>query len=389
MTRSEVSLIVESILTAFKNGMDVFKRTDRRKHKKHSRHEEEADEGRKLQKSLSNRPREIRAQYQQNVSRHGQRFEVGDSTSQHSLAHILLVLNTGLIKILNLALSGDTKEKSMSRKSLLNLSESAAMDTLSALSELNSRLSLASSINLAQPRHFTPLENRDTSNRRRDIPHPTSPTRKRPPPNPLLKRGGWVRSSSGSSVVSVVPSPRVRQGEHKRSQSVPSLVSNSRRSKDDDVQTRSHKSTSPPLKTVLPATVECEAPIRPSHPRRRDTEPIRRPPSMIIVPKDFFDSHYVTPYEPQQAPPRPPKIPLHSKPHIGIRPRPPSMMTCRTASTKIGEIPEDRLPDRVLSLEEQQRTPMPYLIPLPLEQPKKKRGLKFWKRTEQYQSVAA
>jgi hypothetical protein len=85
-----------------------------------------------------------------------------------------------------------------------------------------------------------------------------------------------------------------------------------------------------------------------------------------------------------------------------IRPRPPSVATFLTASTKIGEIPEHRWlphhndtnPDSSrlpLPWDNQQRLlqkkPLPYIIPPRLEDdlaPKRKgRGFKFWKRSEQ------
>lgn len=66
------------------------------------------------------------------------------------------------------------------------------------------------------------------------------------------------------------------------------------------------------------------------------------------------------------------------------------MMTFMTASTKLGEIPDHKLPDRVLTEEQQVEIPMPYVIPDMLEQPmKKKKGFKFWKKQGTVQQAIA
>ena len=106
---------------------------------------------------------------------------------------------------------------------------------------------------------------------------------------------------------------------------------------------------------------------------------------MLIVPADLFSSQI------EWAPPRPPKIPLDSRttslsarPSTGVRPRPPSVATFMTASTKIGEIPESRWPDRIPQAGEELR-PVPYTIPPLLnieEVPRKRRGLRFWRKSE-------
>jgi hypothetical protein len=110
------------------------------------------------------------------------------------------------------------------------------------------------------------------------------------------------------------------------------------------------------------------------------------------VPADFFDIvQYIPAEKPlQQPPPRPPKIPIpaRSYPPPG-RMRPMSTMTFMTASTKIGEIAESRMPDQIQ--DEVDSRPVPYTIPPPLEatEPKKKRGFKFWKREDKRQDIAA
>lgn len=125
---------------------------------------------------------------------------------------------------------------------------------------------------------------------------------------------------------------------------------------------------------------------------------LTRHPSMYLVTSDFFKSfpqhatiHEVHTMDASAALNPPLKvIPQqdvadysYRRVHTvhGQQVRPPSMMTFMTASTKIGEIPEHRLPGRDLNIEQQAVTPMPYVIPDMLE-PKKRsgRGLKFWKK---------
>ena len=65
------------------------------------------------------------------------------------------------------------------------------------------------------------------------------------------------------------------------------------------------------------------------------------------------------------------------------------MMTFMTASTKIGEIPEHKLPERELTEVERANIPMPYVLPDMLAAPRKRggRGLKFWKKDRQDRTV--
>ena len=126
--------------------------------------------------------------------------------------------------------------------------------------------------------------------------------------------------------------------------------------------------------------------------RPSSSKELVRHPSMYIVPSDFFDM-FPLPENSDRLPPLlPPKVPLHSRPRPRAiiehqdedyrRARPISMMTFMTASTKIGEIPEHRLPDRELTQEEREQVPLPYVVPAMLNPPKKKtpRTLKFWKK---------
>ena len=399
----DVATVVGSIISAFGSGLDIFHRLGGKKRKSNARLPRPGEEEEWLRHSLTNRPLEIRAEFDQNVAKLGHRYEVGDSAAHSSLAHTLVILNTGLVNIINHALSRDAKTTSASRKALFSLSETAAMDTMTALGQLHSRLSLAS-----QPR--LPIEAKK-ENRKLDEKHrhhskssgsPEAKKPQRPPPQPLLVRGGWVRPKSGSSVVSVVSGAEARKARQRMSEKdeKDGRPQKHQRSKSDSAVLK-HIASQPDQSLAQRGGGMFEASgctcggsqhEEPKHSTRRKSSEHPRPqrqPSMYIVPADFFD----TPQETIEVPPpRPPKIPLHSRPNPRTKARPTSTMTFVTTSTKVGEIPESRWPDRVLSAEEMEATRMPYTIPPALEEsePKKKtKGFKFWKREDKRREVAA
>jgi hypothetical protein len=368
--------------------MDVLHRLGGKKRKSSARLPRAAEEEEWLHRSLKNRPVEIRTEYDQSVAKFGRRFQVGDDTAHSSLAHTLLMLNTGLVNIISHALSEDHRSMSTSRSVLFHLSETAAVDTLTALAQLNSRLALASQIRL-------PLDHaEDTSKRHHRHPRESrktpsfSPSKQpqRPPPAPLLVSGGWVRSKSGSFVVSPADAKKARKqekaGKHGRSKSesqisklaVPKASSSAHKiSKAGSEAASKHPGHSSGLRLQDNDNSQRTWASESQRPQRQ--------PSMLVVPGDMFE-------EPQavveQPPPRPPKIPLHTRSIHRPRAheaRPISTMTFMTASTKVGEIPESRLPDRLPGPDEAARR-MPYTIPPPLEasEPKRKKGFRFWKK---------
>lgn len=401
MAACEVSQIVASIVSAYNSGQDVFRKLKcKKRSKSKSKDAKIAQEEALLQSSLQHRPRDIRFAYDNNVAALGHRFQIGDTIAHSSLAHTLLVLNSGLINVLNSSLSDDVVKRRQSQRSLLNISEVAAADALYALEQLNYRLTahqpkIPASLptQVAQPRPRGTTHCRNPSKTIVDI--QIDPKTKSRAENNLLVRGGWVRprparTKSGSSVTTTASSRNastIKLAEHKRSKSGTASPAESSRSSKGSPQPEHSRARSSSVLTTLPSHM-AELPSD-SQPQRRQHFPeqrrLLREPSMLIVPSDFFDSQIDLP------PPRPPKIPLHSRPRMssraptGIRPRPPSVATFMTASTKIGEIPEHRWPDRTPRADEELR-PMPYTIPPPLNiedvSPKKKRGLKFWKKSE-------
>lgn len=379
MSGVEVAAIVASILAAFGSGMDMFKRMRaKQKARKQGRQGGKlTQEELRLQQSLSCGPQQIRAEYNKNVIKLGHRFKVGDTTAQNSLAHTLLVLNTGLVKIVHHALSEDSKAREMSKRSLLGLSELAAADTLNTLGQLNKRLTCGPGFALqTQPQPRKPHKRNKKSVQEKDQTLSASRTssaqpkaKKRPGPDPLA-RGAWVRSRSGASAVSSgssTPRPSRQASNH----SSFSLTIDQSLGQAETTGLDTHLAQS-----CLPCTCGARIPapryepgVNIHHSHGHAPQQIQQPELLIVSP-EVFNTDYV--------PPRPPKVPIE-RPAFGRRPRPPSVATFLTASTKIGEIPEHKWLDQP-ALSGCNR-PLPYVIPPPLEpEPTKKkaRGFKSW-----------
>ncbi|EHY59769.1 hypothetical protein ABEF92_008513 [Exophiala dermatitidis] len=378
-----VASVVASIISAFGSGMEILHRLGVGKHKKsrcRARPPQpwEEAEWESVQESLQSRPLQIKHEYDQSVGRFGRRFEVGDSTAHSSLAQTLLVLNTGLIKLINHALSDNqSKENVMSsNKALFSLSEAAASDTMAALEQLRTRLSVMAP---RRPLVRIPLQNHQAEeeeegqNRigRHDRHHQThqesslslSLPEKRPQQQQqsrastaLLVRGGWVRSKNGGTSSVVLPSApaAVRKGAkraRKTDQNQDSTTSSQSKSSSGStatMRTRTRTQTRTPVFPQLEPgrhagnqtgneTSRCVSPDRVRRHRQEslkhdalavldhdgDSKP-QRQPSMLIVPSDFFELQVVSAVQvhPEQScgrrrdppPPRPPKIPLDSKP---------------------------------------------------------------------------
>jgi hypothetical protein len=392
MAACEVSQIISSIVSAYNSGLDVFKRLKCKKRSKPSKDTKTAHDEALLQSSLQYRPRDIRIVYDNNVKQFGHRFEIGDTIAHSSLAHTLLVLNSGLVGVLNSSISDDVVKRRQSRRSLLGISEVAAADALYALGQLNYRLTTyQSQIPVSLPMRVAEPKAKRTSHTRKPsktiVDIQVDPKVKTRAENNLLVRGGWVRpcpprTKSGSTVSTATSS---------RNTSTTKLAELNRSPKGSP-RPRHSRAHSAPMSSVpiVPPQPQPMAELPgDNQPRRRHHSPehrrIHREPSMLIMPADIFESQL------DLATPRPRKIPLHSRPtstiarpSTGTRPRPPSVATFMSASTKIGEIPESRWPDRIPQAGEALR-PLPYVLPPPLnieELPRKKKGLRFWKKSE-------
>jgi hypothetical protein len=428
--------MVASIISAFASGLDIFRRMKAKQKPKWSRKKPErmTEEEWQLQNSLQHRPREIRAECDRSLARLGNRFAIGDSAAQASLNQTLLKFSVGLIQLVSETLSNDTRAQALSRRSLLKLSETAAADTVRALEQLHSRLSASPQLTLTAPpssKKKAPRSGNDISNaavgtkKARPAFKPRSKSfstteRKRPGPDPLV-RGAWIRSKSGTSVITATSSsgtstPRafdlkaasnssllhktsVNQPSHHRTESSPSYSSRPKHDSSSDF----------PRESSIP--YPSQSPPSYSQGQKQDQH-LNRQPSFLLASPDIFTDSQTTRFRSSPRPPSPPpKIPLTTSlpsryedtprlPGSNLRHRPPSVATFLTTSTKIGEIPEHTWllthnnnnldPTRpALPWAEQHQhhqKPLPYVIPPRLEDeqlPKRKgRGFRFWKKTE-------
>jgi hypothetical protein len=379
MSGLEVTAVVSSIIAAFGSGMDLFKKMRAKaKAKKQDKHGAKLTQDElRLRQSLCRGPQQIRAEYDKNVARLGHRFQIGDPIAHSSLAHTLVVLNTGLVNILKHALSEDSKAREMSKKSLLGLSELATADTINALGELNNRLTSASSL-VVQPQPYAKTTHRKKTKtaQKQDqafmasrISPLQTKEKKRPSPDPLT-RGGWVRSKSGTSAVSS-GSSTPRPAKKPRSHSFPFRAKGSSLSQPEPIALDPHAARGNP---PCVCGAQFSGPRHDIENRKDEPQAYEQPqlqePELLVASPDVFNTDLL--------PPRPPKIPLE-RPAPSRKPRPPSVATFLTASTKIGEIPEHRWLDRpALPWDDR---PLPYVIPPPLEpEPvkRKTRGFKSW-----------
>lgn len=352
MSDLEVANVVASILAAFRNGMNIFKRMTGKKTKKSVRKATSLEEELWLRESLESRPREIQIRYSQNTTKLGHKFEVGDSIAHSSLARTLLALNTGLLNLINHALSGNSKFGRNSRKSLYNLSESAARETLLALDQLENRLRLTPSVALANSLEKSEKVSKNSRKK-------TTRSR-RPSPTPLLEKGGWVRSKSGTSYYSAAEVAKMnanRISANNRSLSVPDLSPSKRTKKEHSTD-------------VLASQTNSQNKVKDNGGKGM------REPSLLIVNSKMFDSESIDQFKT-----------LKRREAPQDRRRPTSMATVMTASTKLGEIPTHRLCHEQVRSDGFTAQPPYILPPSAIGEESRKKTFKFWKRGPKIQPI--
>jgi hypothetical protein len=341
----EVARVVASIISALGNSKDLFRKMVGKKPRKRGREATLSEEESWLKDSLDRRPQEIRESYENSVSRFGHRFKTGDTTAHTTLAHTLLVLNSGLLNLINHVLRRDSQHHTGSNKALYDLTETATLETLSALSQLSVRLASESSLNLKTlDAGRVPKRQRRSQKGASNVP---------------IIRGAWVRPKA-SSVVSAAS-----HQSHKRS-------SNAGKRSSEVVPSEGKVKTSPNAK-------------RPSD-RVRDQHMNARVPSMLLVPSDMFlpiekpQQHRVDEYDY-------PGTATIQRSNPSQKPRPPSAATYLTTSTKIGELRPRRHDSGTSSLQQQLQDPRLVQYgagPVDDSGPKKiRRGFKFWKKNEE------
>ncbi|KPI36272.1 uncharacterized protein AB675_7328 [Cyphellophora attinorum] len=376
----EVANAVASIISALGNGKDLFRRMLGKKPKRRGpgRKPTLSEEEAWLRESLTRSPESIRTSLSQNISRHGRRFEVGDETASSSLGHILLVLNSGLMALIDKVLHGkDGKfDSAESNRVLRHLSENATRETLSAMSELSLRLAgdvpaprVSSQEGPRRKKHKQRAETRDMKQPAIDSKKPVTAV-----------RGAWVRpvkSSGSQSVASIASIATTTKATKKKAGQEPSS------------RHRHHRSQ-PNFHENPDASAHGKV-----HPRPAKPSPARPPePSMLLVSSEIFlpktaEHDY---HDRNHAPQR------RKHHHASRPPRPVSSATFMTASTKIGEIPPSRLLPTNTATPQAAVVDEPRLLQYLTDQdrivldlnsaPKKlKRGFKFWKRPQEEQEL--
>ena len=349
----EVANAVASIIQALGNGKDVFRRMLGRKSKKKGRKSTMSEEEAWLRQSLISQPEEIRTSFSSNVARHGRRFEVGDDAAHSSLAHILLILNSGLMSLIDALLHREAKYDKSSSSRLRHLSDNATRDTLGVLSQLSLRLS-------AQPSLRAPdKHDRQRKHRKKGSDAPKS----RPDPAPKripVVRGAWIRPVKSSRSESTVgldkPPPKPDNMHHmKANPSYPNLDDGRLAAQPVTEQRRHHRNPvyvqGPGVPVMSSTLLLTQSPERPDYDLPADVRRRRH----------------------------------HS------RERPISAATFMTASTKIGEIMPLRTSPGANgyhhSIPESQYIHQEH--PAELQPRKLKRGFRFWKREDRPQTIPA
>ncbi|RMZ85275.1 hypothetical protein DV738_g177, partial [Chaetothyriales sp. CBS 135597] len=355
----EVAGVVASIISAFGSGRALFQRMAGKKRTGRGREATLSEEEAWLRESLHNRPLEIERSYQQHVQRHGYRYEIGDSIAHSSLAHTLLTLNSGLIKVINRFLAKESMADIESRRTLLSLSEVAAADTLNALSQLSLRLN-SQTIPPALKGPARPSKERADDEGSEELRPRTGSSGKlvskqqKSRSSPPLIRGAWVR-------------PKASNG---------ALTSKKSSGK---IKTES---------TLLKAGGKKGARAKP---KQRDESPEVRakPASSIEYHTQSSETHWGGQSPSSSMLVMPSEVTPRSHAHSYHTARPWSSSTTYTASTRIGEIPHSRSSRgfELQSIPESSCDPrlVEYLMSLPdptePDEPKKiSRGKRFWRK---------
>ncbi|KAF2869146.1 hypothetical protein BDV95DRAFT_609382 [Massariosphaeria phaeospora] len=399
----EVSSCVYNLIHAFTNGLDIFKRLrERRRKRKHHKPAAPPDSSSsaelQLSSSLRRGPMDLQTNYEQHYGKAGNRFANGDAIAHASLAETLIKLNTGLVGIISAFLNHDSKSSrlDLDYKSLTNLSNSSRVEAISSMNQLYQRLSQSQlhvyrisgcaqcgsnkhqycsgdidGNSAVQKHRATSSDKRRQSNSRSRV---NGPTITRMP----------IRSSDQPQLVVVRPKPG-RKGSSSGSSSSSTKA-----------QSTAHNSpyASPPgsplpqYAAVDPLSVPKSPPPKAkSSPGRSKANsvdgprPVRPParPNKIHVPE------VLVPKDPDPAK----TSRLTKEKEAGIKRRidkvTPSMYTIASASTKLGEIPQNRW-NQPWDYTEAERLNAEalingYLLPATESKPKAKKGLfKFLKR---------
>ncbi|KAF2838558.1 hypothetical protein M501DRAFT_934574 [Patellaria atrata CBS 101060] len=340
MAEAEVHRSVSSIIAAFVNGLDVFKKLRERRRKKKSKHNStyhhtRVDENSRDELSLSNSlrkgPTDIQRAYEKGVHGAGESYMRGDAIAQSSLAETLLKLNTGLVSIIASFLGHSRHDVDLDYKSLTSLSDISRVEALSSLEQLYKRVS-QSKVNLYQL-HLSHSHGAATRHGHRgpDLEIAYKHRRKRTSEKPSP-------SDSKTAIITKFPA---------KGSSTNQLVMVRPRARRTSSSTSASTSTEASPASTASFPFQAHSPPYPSP---------HFPQSLIMVSKDRPSSHHRShtspavitiqppkPHSPEKVQPPPPKsTPVVPGPvAVPRRQDKPtfSMMTFASDSTKLGEIP--------------------------------------------------
>ena len=402
MSSIQVSGLIGSIIIAFANGLEIWKRMKARKSSGRSqpKRHELTSLALKIQKSLQHRPEQILAEYRKSYVFFGDRFAVGDGEAQNSLNSTLLSLNTGLIHVMSQSMSSRPADTISSRTSLLSLIEAAATESLQALGQLRARLYLAckekpsstgeSLVKLAHhtsPKALSAPKNKSRTKSTQRIQARERAHRQKSSPTFLPSRV-WVRPREGSSTArssSSGISSISKAARHKKFSPLRHRLAavDGQKKSTNNITQPSRLSASVGAHDKFGSTTSQSSPQRRSSPlvfpsedrsQPRADAPNRQPSMLIVSPEALTDiqaaalasqgspgqsfhrySHSAT-WKASELPSMP-AVPS-SKVNIKMRYRPPSSATVKTfttTSTKIGEIPPSRCLTKAEQLPQSER----------------------------------
>ncbi|RDW84591.1 hypothetical protein BP6252_02181 [Coleophoma cylindrospora] len=285
---------VSSLLDAFAHGIGIIKvQRRRRKEERIAIDSDQKSAETKLSKSLKRSRLHVKNAYDRDLSRHGQKFAVGDVEAHSALSAILFRLNAGFVSVIERFSRGRSSRADY--QALVNLSVASRIEAIQAFEQLSQRLS-KSSLDLV------PANN-----------HSTSPSR---------HRGGHKRKDRKDSSTASFSS------RNTRSKSAPELSLTALGPATTEGWVRPK-----PGRKCRSASITKVASSTSSSPKRTGHRARPAPPARA----------HTTPAAPQKA--IMPAVPPPQAPSPASRARPgdrKSFMSFASGSTKIGEIPEHK-----------------------------------------------
>lgn len=318
-------------------------------------------------------------------------YSTKTGTAQLSLSEILLVLNTGLIKVICAATSDNLQDRQLSRRLLLELSEATGKDAVKALRQLRERLS--GHDNTTIPLTIKPADasaqgqvnqratnsdgTRNSACRKKPVGAPRRTQRPKPCRSATV-RIAWVRPLKGKVSASQAKVANSRSNHSfpnsETKGTVPEIIS---QPKPSAKRTNSAISAVSELRRMPYEETGKESAHSQASMMTLDQTTSKRG----LVQKEVHEGQRSA-----RSPPVPPKIPLNSQcesppvppkdPIVKISRRPVSTYSFMSDSTKVGEIPEHKLPAWAPPPED----PYAGLVSAQQLKRQKRHSLMFWRK---------